>query len=70
MHTAEWKDKWGNKIMSAIQALRLVKSGNHVFVGTGCAQPQHLVRTLVDQEMQPGKYSIIKLQLNMFLVLC
>ncbi len=28
--------------------MRLIKSGNHIFIGTGCAQPQHLVNALVE----------------------
>ena len=49
MQTSDWKSGCAKKIASAVQALRLVKSGNNVFIGTGCAQPQHLVKTLVDQ---------------------
>ena len=49
MQPSDWKTKYAKKVVTAAQALRLVKSGNSVFIGTGCAQPQHLVKTLVDQ---------------------
>lgn len=44
----DWKEKHQAKVTRAPQALRLVKSGSSVFIGTGCAQPQHLVNALVE----------------------
>lgn len=43
----DWKEKYKDKVMAAPKALRVVNSGNSVFIGTGCAQPQHLVEALV-----------------------
>jgi len=28
--------------------MKLIKSGSHIFIGTGCGQPQHLVNSLVE----------------------
>ncbi len=44
----DWKEKYKDKISSAAAAMKLIKSGNRIFIGTGCAQPQHLVDALVE----------------------
>ncbi|MGA2093351.1 MAG: 4-hydroxybutyrate CoA-transferase, partial [Sedimentisphaerales bacterium] len=44
----DWKEKYKSKITSAEQAMKFVKSGDHIFIGTACAQPQHLVSALVE----------------------
>ncbi|MBT3200079.1 MAG: GNAT family N-acetyltransferase [Phycisphaerales bacterium] len=38
-----WKEKYADRIGSAREALKFIKPGNSVFIGTGCGQPQHLV---------------------------
>ncbi len=48
MQTSDWKKKYEDKVAHAAVALRQIHSGNHVFIGTGCAQPQHLVNALVE----------------------
>lgn len=35
------------KVVSAQQALSKIKNGSRIFIGTGCGEPQHLIRTLV-----------------------
>ena len=45
---SNWKDQYKEKIKTAASAMKLIKSGNHIFIGTGCGQPQHLVRALVE----------------------
>ncbi len=44
----DWKEKYKNKIGTAAAAMNLIKPGNRIFIGTGCAQPQHLVNALVE----------------------
>ena len=44
----DWKEKYKNKIGTAATAMNLIKPGNRIFIGTGCAQPQHLVNALVE----------------------
>ena len=44
----DWKAKYQDKIKTAASAIKLIKSGHSVFIGTGCAQPQHLVEALVE----------------------
>ena len=48
MQAYDWKAKYKDKTAIAAVALKLVKSGNTIFIGTGCAQPQHLVKALVE----------------------
>ncbi len=48
MSEFDWKEKYRNKIKSAAAAMKLIKSGNSIFIGTGCGQPQHLVEALVE----------------------
>ncbi len=48
MQSFDWKEKFGSKISTAASAMKLVKSGNYIFIGTGCGQPQHLVNALVE----------------------
>jgi acyl-CoA hydrolase len=47
MSDFDWKEKYADRIGTAPEALRFIKPGNSVFIGTGCGQPQHLVNTLV-----------------------
>ncbi|MDD5063163.1 MAG: GNAT family N-acetyltransferase [Phycisphaerae bacterium] len=47
MQRLDWKEKYKEKITTAASAMKLIKSGNHIFIGTGCGQPQHLVEALV-----------------------
>jgi acyl-CoA hydrolase/GNAT superfamily N-acetyltransferase len=46
------QDDWlhehcSDKIVSAEHAVSRIKRGNRVFIGTGCGEPQHLIRTMV-----------------------
>jgi acyl-CoA hydrolase/GNAT superfamily N-acetyltransferase len=43
----DWKETYADRTGTAAEALRFVKPGNSVFIGTGCGQPQHLVDALV-----------------------
>jgi acyl-CoA hydrolase/RimJ/RimL family protein N-acetyltransferase len=48
MHEFDWKERYKEKLGTAPAAMRLIKSGNSIFIGTGCGQPQHLVDALVE----------------------
>jgi len=37
-----------NKIMGSEDAMTLIKRGSRVFIGTGCGEPQHLIRAMVN----------------------
>ena len=47
MQDFDWKDRYKDQIGTASEAMRLVKPGYTIFIGTGCGQPQHLVDALV-----------------------
>jgi acyl-CoA hydrolase/RimJ/RimL family protein N-acetyltransferase len=42
----DWKTDLASKTMTPEAAVRLVRRGDHVFIGSGCAEPQALVRAL------------------------
>jgi acyl-CoA hydrolase len=48
MQGRDWKDKYKDKIAAASSAMKLIKSGDNIFVGTGCGQPQHLISALAE----------------------
>ncbi|MDP2647545.1 MAG: GNAT family N-acetyltransferase [Desulfobacterales bacterium] len=41
-------DHCPKKLMSASAAMSKIKRGSRVFIGTGCGEPQHLIRAMVD----------------------
>lgn len=47
-----WREKYKSKIKGAEEALKIIKNGDRVFIGGGAAQPQTLVKALVNR----GKY--------------
>jgi acyl-CoA hydrolase len=48
MDTFDWKERYGRLVQSAREAMAQIKSGDSIFIGTGCGQPQHLVRALIE----------------------
>ena len=48
MQGFDWREKYKKKVATAATAMKLVKSGSRIFIGTGCGQPQHLVKALVE----------------------
>ncbi|MEJ2041180.1 MAG: acetyl-CoA hydrolase/transferase C-terminal domain-containing protein, partial [Desulfosarcinaceae bacterium] len=41
------------KVIEAEQAVAKIKNGSRIFIGTGCGEPQHLIRTMVrDSQIQ------------------
>ncbi len=48
MKDFDWNQRYSGKVSTAPAAIKLIHSGNSIFIGTGCAQPQHLVRSLVE----------------------
>ena len=47
MSNETWQDRYKDKIATAAVAMKEIRPGNSIFIGTGCAQPQHLVNALV-----------------------
>jgi len=54
MDYIEWlKNYCPKKLMGAEEAVSKIKRGSRVFIGTGCGEPQHLIKTMVkDISMQ------------------
>lgn len=48
MESFDWKQKYGHLIKTECQAMQQIRSGDAIFVGTGCGQPQRLVHALVE----------------------
>ena len=46
MENEDWIKKYQRKVMTAEVAMRNIKAGSHIFIGTGCGEPQALVRAL------------------------
>jgi acyl-CoA hydrolase/GNAT superfamily N-acetyltransferase len=43
----EWQRFYQSKVVSAQEAVSKIKRGNRVFIGTGCGEPQHLIKAMV-----------------------
>ncbi len=43
---AGWRERYANKVESAEQAVRAIRHGARVFIGSGAAEPQSLVQAL------------------------
>ena len=56
-----WKEKYGEMVMSAASAVNKVRSGQRVFVGTGCGVPQSLVEALSARAPQLADVEIVHL---------
>ena len=46
--TVDWRETWKKKLVSASVAIKHIKPGNRVFIGSACGEPQELVRALVE----------------------
>jgi acyl-CoA hydrolase/ribosomal protein S18 acetylase RimI-like enzyme len=46
---SDQREEYRRKLVSASEAVRLVRRGDHVFIGSGCAQPQTLVEALAEK---------------------
>jgi acyl-CoA hydrolase/RimJ/RimL family protein N-acetyltransferase len=54
-------DKYQSKITSAKEAIRTIKSGQRIFIGSSCGEPQHLVNTLMDNALIFSDVEIVRL---------
>ncbi len=49
----DWQDHYSDKVVAAPEAVSKIMRGSRVFIGTGCGEPQHLIRAMVaDQQLQ------------------
>jgi acyl-CoA hydrolase/RimJ/RimL family protein N-acetyltransferase len=54
-----WQERYADLIVTAEEAVAQIKPGNRVFVGTGCGQPQELVRALAARSDELADVEII-----------
>ncbi|MCG6931714.1 MAG: GNAT family N-acetyltransferase [Desulfofustis sp.] len=57
----DWQEKYRDMIMSPHKALAEVKSGNRIFLGTGCGEPVLLVNALVKKANHLADVEIVQL---------
>lgn len=46
--TTDWRSKYASKLVTAEEAMKNIRRGNRVFVGSACGEPQALVRAMVE----------------------
>jgi acyl-CoA hydrolase/GNAT superfamily N-acetyltransferase len=56
-----WRGDYQKKSMTAQRAIRLIRRGHRVFIGSGCGEPQHLVRALESVVVQLADLEILHL---------
>ncbi|MEE9370823.1 MAG: hypothetical protein V3W45_05050, partial [Sedimentisphaerales bacterium] len=49
MEPEDWQNNYRGMIASAQEAVAHIRPGQRVFIGTGCGQPQLLVKALLDR---------------------
>jgi len=45
---AKWQERYGDKVVSAAEAVRRIKPGNRVFFGSACGEPQALMQAMTE----------------------
>ena len=60
-YDTDWQEKYRDMIMSPNKAMASVKSGNRVFLGTGCGEPIALVEALVRKAKNLADVEIVEL---------
>ena len=56
-----WADNYVEKRKSAEAAIKTIRDGQRVFIGSACGEPQALVRTLSDQAINFSGLEIVRL---------
>lgn len=44
----KWQSRYGDKLVTAAEAIQRIKPGDRVFLGSACGEPQALVRAMVE----------------------
>jgi acyl-CoA hydrolase/GNAT superfamily N-acetyltransferase len=45
----QWKKKYMNRLVDAVTAIKSIRPGSRIFIGSGCAEPRYLISTLMQQ---------------------
>ena len=56
-----WQTKYDDMVVTADEAVQHIRPGNRVFIGTGCAEPQELVRALVGRSSSLADVQLVHL---------
>lgn len=59
-YDAGWLEKYKSMIMTAEQAVKRIRPGQRIFIGSGGAQPLHLLRALVARHAQLADTRVIQ----------
>lgn len=59
MTTAPWQERYAQKLKTARQALRRIRRGDSVFIGSGAAEPQLLVEELARMSVELADTEIV-----------
>jgi len=57
----QWQKKYSDLIATAEEAVARIRPGNRVFIGTGCAEPQELVKALTARSRELADTEIVHL---------
>ncbi|MEE4241843.1 MAG: GNAT family N-acetyltransferase [Desulfopila sp.] len=60
-YDSNWLERYKEMISTATKALKQVRSGNRVFIGTGCAEPTELVKALTARTTELADVEIVQL---------
>jgi acyl-CoA hydrolase/RimJ/RimL family protein N-acetyltransferase len=61
MPVTYWPDEYVQKRTSAENALNKIRSGQRIFVGSSCGEPQHLAKTLIQMADRFSDLEIVRL---------
>jgi acyl-CoA hydrolase/RimJ/RimL family protein N-acetyltransferase len=61
MTATDWTQKYKSKILTASQAIKKIRRGSRIFLGTGCGVPYHLVQELAAHANQMADNEIVHL---------
>ena len=61
MSETDWTQRYRDKVVSAPEAIKKIKRGSRIFLGTGCGVPYHLSRELANQAQQLTDNEIVHL---------
>ena len=56
-----WADNYISNKRSALDAIKLIKPGQRVFIGSSCGEPQYLIRTLSEASNRLTDIEIVRL---------
>ena len=56
-----WVDAYPEKKRSAANAIRMIESGQRVFIGSACGEPQELVRALAEDAQMFSGLEIVRM---------